>query len=128
MLSGIGPASLLTSLNIPVIIDNPSVGQNLTDHPLNIMYYTVKKNTTVDRILQNQTVFAEALQQWNETGKGPMSNTASNTIAFQKLPADSPAWTQVNADPAAGKLSGNTELLFGVSLLILQKKGLELDR
>lgn len=31
--SGIGPASLLQSLNIPVIFDNPNVGQALADQP-----------------------------------------------------------------------------------------------
>ncbi len=33
MLSGIGPADLLRSLNIPVIQDLPGVGQNLMNHP-----------------------------------------------------------------------------------------------
>jgi choline dehydrogenase-like flavoprotein len=31
--SGIGPKSLLDSLGIPVIFDNPNVGQGLVDHP-----------------------------------------------------------------------------------------------
>ncbi|TNH28071.1 FAD-binding protein [Micromonospora orduensis] len=33
MLSGIGPADLLTALGIPVVADQPQVGQNLQDHP-----------------------------------------------------------------------------------------------
>lgn len=31
--SGIGPSSLLNSLNIPVVFDNPNVGQGLADQP-----------------------------------------------------------------------------------------------
>lgn len=31
--SGVGPASLLESLNIPVVFDNPNVGQGLVDQP-----------------------------------------------------------------------------------------------
>lgn len=31
--SGVGPAALLNSLNIPVIFDNPNVGQGLADQP-----------------------------------------------------------------------------------------------
>jgi choline dehydrogenase len=34
MLSGIGPADHLRSMDIPVIVDLPGVGQNLQDHPL----------------------------------------------------------------------------------------------
>ncbi len=33
MLSGIGPADQLQQLGIPVILDDPGVGQNLRDHP-----------------------------------------------------------------------------------------------
>ena len=33
-LSGVGPKSLLTSANIPVIADLPGVGQNFQDHPM----------------------------------------------------------------------------------------------
>ena len=33
MLSGVGPAELLSMLQIPVVADLPSVGQNLQDHP-----------------------------------------------------------------------------------------------
>ena len=33
MLSGIGPASQLAWHGIPVVVDNPKVGQGLQDHP-----------------------------------------------------------------------------------------------
>lgn len=38
--SGVGPQSLLNALNIPVIFDNPNVGQNLSDQPHIIFVYT----------------------------------------------------------------------------------------
>ena len=40
MHSGVGPASLLTSLGIPVVFDNPNVGQNLTDQPNTVMVFS----------------------------------------------------------------------------------------
>ncbi len=40
MHSGIGSASLLSSLGIPVIYDNPNVGQNLADQPHVVTAYT----------------------------------------------------------------------------------------
>lgn len=39
MLSGIGDAEKLRSLDIPVVVDLPGVGQNLQDHPLVLLGY-----------------------------------------------------------------------------------------
>lgn len=44
MHSGIGPASLLNSLNIPVKFDNPNVGQNLTDQIQVLTSFTSNPN------------------------------------------------------------------------------------
>lgn len=40
MHSGIGPAELLKNADIPVIFDNPNVGQNLKNHTLNFAVFT----------------------------------------------------------------------------------------
>ncbi|CAM6036087.1 unnamed protein product [Sphagnum compactum] len=37
MWSGIGPAEQLTALNIPVVIDQPNVGQGMRDNPMNAL-------------------------------------------------------------------------------------------
>ena len=44
MLSGVGPADQLESVDIPVILDLPGVGQNLRDHPIVPVTYRVKPN------------------------------------------------------------------------------------
>ncbi len=41
MLSGIGPANILTLAGIPVIYDNPNVGQNLANHTLNTALFRI---------------------------------------------------------------------------------------
>ncbi len=46
MQSGVGPADLLESLNIPVIYDNPNVGQGLADQPRVNVYFTTNPTDT----------------------------------------------------------------------------------
>ncbi|CAM2886300.1 Alcohol dehydrogenase [acceptor] [Legionella steigerwaltii] len=46
MRSGVGPASLLQSLNIPVVFDNPNVGKGLADQPHVVLIYTSNPNDT----------------------------------------------------------------------------------
>jgi len=46
MRSGVGSASLLQSLNIPVVYDNPNVGSGLADQPHIVMIYTSNPDDT----------------------------------------------------------------------------------
>ena len=48
MLSGIGPASHLAELGIPVVVNSPGVGQNMRDHPNVTVKFTVKPGTYDD--------------------------------------------------------------------------------
>lgn len=54
--SGIGPAALLNSLNIPVVYDNPNVGQGLADQPHIITVFTSNPNDTP---LNQNTIFSQ---------------------------------------------------------------------
>lgn len=42
--SGVGPTGLLTSLGIPVVYDNPNVGQNLADQPNTVLVFSSNPN------------------------------------------------------------------------------------
>ncbi|BFH68688.1 choline dehydrogenase [Paenibacillus dendritiformis] len=44
MLSGIGPAGVLREANIPVIYDNPNVGQRLRNHTLNFAVFSANRH------------------------------------------------------------------------------------
>ncbi len=46
--SGIGSATDLESLGIPVVVELPGVGQNLRDHPAVPMYWRAKTTSTLD--------------------------------------------------------------------------------
>lgn len=65
--SGIGPRSLLNRLHIPVVFDNPNVGQNLIDDSFLILGFTSNPNDTPISngspvILPLSTVLAEIVQ------------------------------------------------------------------
>lgn len=54
--SGVGPAALLNSLNIPVIYDNPNVGQGLVDQtPVTVVFATNPKDSQAG----TTTIFAQ---------------------------------------------------------------------
>lgn len=55
--SGVGPQGLLQSLNIPVVFDNPNVGQQLADQPHIVMAYTSNPKDTPAKY--NNSLFAE---------------------------------------------------------------------
>ena len=46
LLSGIGPAKDLSQVGIPIVFDNPNVGQFLTNHTLNTAVFTMNKRDT----------------------------------------------------------------------------------
>jgi choline dehydrogenase-like flavoprotein len=48
MLSGVGPAAQLSSLDIPVVQDMPGVGQNLRDHPKVYVTWGIKAGSPID--------------------------------------------------------------------------------
>lgn len=66
--SGIGPASLLQSLNIPVIYDNPNVGQGLADQtPVTALFVTNPKDSAAG----STTIFSGVSNLPSPTGSPP---------------------------------------------------------
>lgn len=119
MFSGIGTARTLQRNNIPVIVDNPSVGANLSDHLLipNVFQVT---GSNLDGLQRNETLEAQALTQWTSTRMGPFANSVANTYGFLRLPSNSSILAGIT-DPAAGPNSPHFEMIFTVRSLILVK-------
>ncbi|TIA30059.1 hypothetical protein D6C79_09765 [Aureobasidium pullulans] len=71
-LSGLGPASELHSLQIPVLVDLPGVGMNLQDHALVGVFYPYQKPTSLTsvQIASNYSLMSQfgATYQANRTG------------------------------------------------------------
>jgi alcohol oxidase len=74
--SGVGKASILKALGIPVISDVPGVGENYQDHHLLLYPYktNLDEGETLDSILSGRKDFAKALEAkdpmlgWNGIG------------------------------------------------------------
>ncbi|MDG4766904.1 GMC family oxidoreductase N-terminal domain-containing protein [Solwaraspora sp. WMMD406] len=69
MLSGIGPAWLLQAFGIPVVLDQPAVGQNLQDHPLIPLNYLHSQPVSL-----LAAAAPENIELFMAEGRGPMTS------------------------------------------------------
>ncbi|KAJ7267548.1 alcohol oxidase [Mycena haematopus] len=88
--SGIGNSSTLTSLGIKPVHNLPSVGQNLTDHPLILLSFL--------------------LAQWTTTRTGPLVDPPSNQLGWFRIPENSSIFEEF-PDPAAGPNTAHYEFV-----------------
>lgn len=115
MLSGIGDKTVLENLGIKSIVDLPDVGQNLQDHSYITIPYAVNSTQTFDTVVFNQTLFADAFEQYEQNKTGIFANNAiANQIGFFRLPNDS-SILEAHGDPSAGPNSPHYEFAFCVS-------------
>ncbi len=85
LLSGVGPADQLRSLNIPVVADLPGVGENLQDHLfISVCYASTQSNS----LFGVETM--ENLQEYMEFQRGPLTSNVAESGAFLKTSPDQP--------------------------------------
>ncbi|KAF7315923.1 Alcohol oxidase [Mycena indigotica] len=112
--SGIGNSTTLSALGIKPQHNLPSVGQNLTDHALLSLGWSVQTESpdgTFDPIVQNATARAAAIAQWQTTKTGRLVNDVLSQIAWLRVPDNSSIFERF-ADPSAGPNTAHYELLF----------------
>ncbi|KAF9475186.1 alcohol oxidase [Pholiota conissans] len=109
LLSGVGPTADLSALSIPTIINNPSVGKNLSDHLLLPNNFIVSGTDTLDDVARG-TTFAAALSQWVTSKTGVIANTVANHLGFLRLPSTASIFTTV-PDPSTGPTASHWELV-----------------
>ncbi|TVY68843.1 Dehydrogenase citC [Lachnellula suecica] len=74
-LSGIGNPQLLKSLDIPIVVANPHVGENLQDHVISAVSFEVTDGTvTADSLLRQEPDATQyAMGQYATSQTGPLS-------------------------------------------------------
>jgi choline dehydrogenase len=77
MLSGVGPAQLLRSVDIPVVVDQPWVGKNLQDHPHAWVGYEHSQPVSLLSSTQPQSV-----RQYELYRSGPLSSNGPESGGF----------------------------------------------
>jgi choline dehydrogenase len=83
-LSGIGNAEILRSLNLPVVIDQPAVGENMIDH-LNVRCtYETNVPITINDLMRSPWHKARAGLQYLLTRRGLLAGTSSTAHAITK--------------------------------------------
>jgi choline dehydrogenase len=79
MLSGIGPAAQLLRHNIPVVLDVPSVGANLMDHPSVNLRFRDKTGTTFHHFTPHSLnavfLLIRDLLRYQLWGTGPLASS-----------------------------------------------------
>lgn len=72
-LSGIGPAGLLQSHDIPVLVNSPEVGQNLQDHYQMRVVMRLKERISLNNDVRNPLKLAQMGIQWLLDASGPLT-------------------------------------------------------
>jgi choline dehydrogenase len=86
MLSGVGPAEHLTMREIEVLLDQPQIGENLSDHPATQLVWTTPEPESLLLALE-----PEALEEFEATQTGPFTSNLAEAGGFARVGAGAPA-------------------------------------
>jgi choline dehydrogenase len=86
MLSGLGPAEHLMMREIEVLLDRPSIGENLSEHAASYMVWTTPEPQSLLLALE-----PAVLEQYEATQTGPFASNLAEAGAFARVAPDAPA-------------------------------------
>jgi choline dehydrogenase len=86
MLSGIGPAEHLTMREIEVLLDQPAVGENLSDHPATQLVWTTEEPESLLLALE-----PAALAEYEASRTGPFASNFAESGGFARVGDGAPA-------------------------------------
>jgi choline dehydrogenase len=86
MLSGVGPAEHLTMREIEVLLDQPTVGENLSEHAATQLVWTTPEEQSLLLALE-----PAALEEYEATRTGPFASNLAEAGGFARVGSDAPA-------------------------------------
>jgi choline dehydrogenase len=86
MLSGVGPAEHLTLREVEVLLDQPAVGENLSDHAATFGVWTTPEPESLLLALE-----PAALEEFTSSQTGPFASNLAESGGFARVGADAPA-------------------------------------
>ncbi len=86
MLSGVGPAEHLQMREIEVLLDQPEVGANLSDHPATQLVWTTPEPESLLLALE-----PAALEEFEATQTGVFTSNLAESGGFARVAGDAPA-------------------------------------
>ncbi|MBW0496983.1 hypothetical protein O181_036698 [Austropuccinia psidii MF-1] len=96
MVSGIGPRDQLVANNIPVLVENPNVGQGMEDHIFFGPTYPVHSIFTFTDLAADPLLITAQELNFTFRQLGPLTNNVADMIAFERI--DDDRLNQLNAD------------------------------
>jgi choline dehydrogenase-like flavoprotein len=86
MLSGVGPGEHLELRELEVLLDQPAVGENLSDHPATQLVWTTPEPESLLLALE-----PAALEEYEATRTGPFASNLAEAGGFARVGAGAPA-------------------------------------
>jgi choline dehydrogenase len=95
MLSGVGPAEHLAMREVELLVDQPAVGENLSDHAASFSVWTTPEPESLLAALE-----PAALEEFTATQTGPFASNLAESGAFARVdPGAEAPDTQVHVAP-----------------------------
>jgi len=116
MNSGVGDSQTLQRFGIQSILHNPSVGRNLSDHPLTVNEWTVNSTDTFEKFTRDPVAFEADLELWKSNRTGVFAGGITNNVGWIRFPFNSTILNN-RTDPAAGPHTAHFEFLISVGQL-----------
>jgi choline dehydrogenase len=87
-LSGIGPADVLKSAGVDVVVDSPNVGARMREHRVFLLQFRLADDLGYNKILSTEAGQQAAAAEYQATQSGPLAAPSFDIVGFFKTRPD----------------------------------------